>query len=131
MSGGLVQGSSLPDMLTRIPAQNWLWVSLGVITVVTLASLYKYAFIRGGGRTIAESLGGRLVQSNSIDLRERRLLNVVEEMAIAAGISVPPVYLIQRTRHQRLRRRLHTRMTPSSALPTAHSSTSIARSCRA
>ena len=26
---------------------------------------------------------------------ERRLLNVVEEMAIASGIAVPPVYVLQ------------------------------------
>ena len=82
------------ELLASIPFDIWLWVSLSVITVVALASIHKYMMIRGGGRAIAESLGGTRVQSNTQDLKSRRLLNVVEEMAIAAGISVPPVYLI-------------------------------------
>ena len=94
-SGRMVSGTELATMLASVPVDTWLWASLAVITVVTLASLYKYLMIRGGGRAIAESLGGTRVQSNTTDLKERRLLNVVEEMAIAAGVSVPPVYLIQ------------------------------------
>lgn len=94
MSGGLAQGTDIGSVLRAVPVHVWLWASLSVITIVTLASLYKYLMIRGGGRAIAESLGGQRVQSNTTDLKERRLLNVVEEMAIAAGISVPPVYLI-------------------------------------
>ena len=43
---------------------------------------------------VAESLGGRLLLPNTRDLQEKRLLNVVEEMAIASGTSVPPVYLM-------------------------------------
>lgn len=49
----------------------------------------------GGGKLVAESMGGRLLQRSAIqDPRERRLLNIVEEMALASGIPVPPVYLI-------------------------------------
>jgi len=91
---GRLEASSFSDLLASIPFDIWLWASLGVIIVVTLASLYKYMMIRGGGRAVAESLGGMRVQSNTDDLKARRLLNVVEEMAIAAGVSVPPVYLI-------------------------------------
>ena len=43
---------------------------------------------------IAEALGGRLLNINSDDADERKLLNVVQEMAIASGTPVPPVYLI-------------------------------------
>jgi len=96
ISGGSSTQTSpgLTGLITSIPFETWMWASLGVITVVTLASLYKYLMIRGGGRAVAESLGGSRVHSNTQDLKTRRLLNVVEEMAIAAGISVPPVYLI-------------------------------------
>lgn len=93
-TGGVAAGADLTTMLRSVPVDIWLWASLSVVTVVTLASIYKYLMIRGGGRAIAESLGGQRVQSNTTDLKERRLLNVVEEMAIAAGVSVPPVYLI-------------------------------------
>lgn len=72
----------------------FLAVTVLTLVVVGIGSLMKVAELRGGGAAIAESLGGRLVSPNSQDLRERRLLNVVEEMAIASGVPVPPVYIM-------------------------------------
>jgi Zn-dependent protease with chaperone function/uncharacterized tellurite resistance protein B-like protein len=43
-------------------------------------------------------LGGRLVAPTTSDLDERKLRNVVEEMAIAAGVPVPQVYLLPEER---------------------------------
>jgi len=84
-----------PLTSTRVlPARYWFWISFAVVGAVGLACLQKYLELRGGGRAIAEALGGRLVQQNTADQDERRLLNVVEEMAIAAGLPVPPVYVI-------------------------------------
>ncbi len=72
----------------------FLIVSAVVISVVALGTLYRIRQLGGGGKAVAESLGGRLlnVQTRSDD--ERKILNVVEEMAIAAGLPVPQVYLI-------------------------------------
>jgi Zn-dependent protease with chaperone function len=50
--------------------------------------------LRGGGDAVARSLGARPVAPDSTDPGERRLRNVVEEMAIAAGIAVPAVYVM-------------------------------------
>ncbi|MCH8976277.1 MAG: M48 family metallopeptidase, partial [Proteobacteria bacterium] len=47
-----------------------------------------------GGKTVAEALGGKLIPQNTDDLKQRKLLNVVEEMAIASGTPPPPVYLL-------------------------------------
>ena len=66
----------------------------GTLVVVGGGSLYKIAQLRGGGRVIAEELGGRLVDGSTSDPVERKLLNVVEEMAIASGASTPPVYIM-------------------------------------
>lgn len=66
-----------------------------VISVVLLGSLYKLMQLSGGGETVAESLGGRRLQPNTTDPEERKLLNVVEEMAIASGTPVPPVFLLE------------------------------------
>jgi Zn-dependent protease with chaperone function len=44
---------------------------------------------------VAEQLGGRLISPDTTDLSERTLMNVVEEMAIASGTPVPPVYLLE------------------------------------
>jgi Zn-dependent protease with chaperone function len=66
------------------------------ITVVGLGSLYKIAQLRDGGPAVALSLGGRKLDPDATKLEERRLLNVVEEMAIASGVPVPEVYVLDR-----------------------------------
>lgn len=70
-------------------------VALGVGSVILLGSLYKTITLAiGGGAAVATDLGGRLVPRDTSDPLERRLINVVEEMAIAAGMAVPPVYVL-------------------------------------
>ena len=70
-------------------------VALGVLTVVGGGSLYKISQLASdGGAGVAESLGGRLVTADTVEPHERKLLNVVEEMAIASGVPVPAVYLL-------------------------------------
>ncbi len=71
-------------------------VAAGVAAVVGSGSLYKTMQLSGGGGSLAELLGGRIVLGDSPDPLDRRVLNVVEEMAIAAGTPVPPVYLLDR-----------------------------------
>jgi Zn-dependent protease with chaperone function len=70
-------------------------VSAIVIGVVLLGAFFRMAQLRGGGQMVAESLGGRLLDPGSRDADERKILNVVEEMAIAAGVPVPPIYLLE------------------------------------
>ncbi len=70
-------------------------VSLGVCLLIFCGSLYKTISLSGGGATVAEMLGGRQVPAATTDLQQRQLLNVVEEMAIAAGMPIPRVYLLE------------------------------------
>ncbi len=65
------------------------------ILFIGLASLTKMQALRGGGSAVAEMLGGRRVSSTTEDPAEKRFLNVVEEMAIASGVPVPAVYLLE------------------------------------
>ncbi|WP_217512151.1 M48 family metallopeptidase [Vibrio metschnikovii] len=58
------------------------------------AWLRLYDLQKQGGCSVAESLGGQLIASDTTHPKHRQLLNVVEEMAIAAGIAVPQVYLL-------------------------------------
>jgi len=69
-------------------------VSAGTLLVVGIASLYKWNEYSAGGSAVAESVGARRVDPHTTDTRERRLLNVIEEMAIASGVAVPAVYLL-------------------------------------
>ena len=70
------------------------WVSIAVLAAVTIAVLFKWQQLRAGGKVVAESLGGIRLLPDSQDPLQRRLLNVVEEMALAANLPVPPVYLL-------------------------------------
>jgi len=70
-------------------------VATGTVLLIGAGSLYRMVTLsRGGGAAVARALGGRLVDRASEDPLERRLLNVVEEMAIAAGIAAPAVYVL-------------------------------------
>lgn len=70
-------------------------VAIGVLAVVVLGGLFKRSQLRRGGRVVAEALGGREINLNTRDADERRILNVVEEMAIASGTPVPSVYVLE------------------------------------
>src|SRR5215475_2914801 len=67
----------------------------GVGLVVGGASAFKVAQLASGGQAVALMMGGEEVPGTTTDARQKRLLNVVEEMALAAGVPVPPVYVLQ------------------------------------
>src|SRR5262249_34104308 len=86
-----------PDLLSSLwNPELFGAVSAATAALITGGSLYKIASLSGGGHTGAELLGGRLLHPQTTDPDERRILNVVEEMAIAAGTPVPPVYLLEK-----------------------------------
>ncbi len=75
-------------------AQIFLYAAGGTLAVIIGGSLFKTAQLSSGGSAVAESLGGRLLDTTTNDPHERKLLNVVEEMAIASGVPVPKVYVM-------------------------------------
>jgi len=94
---GLINSAQLRDGGTLLRQMDWrtfLAVGAGVGVVVLAGSLYKIAVLSAGGKVVAESLGGQLIPQNTQNLNQRKLLNVVEEMAIASGTPPPPVYLL-------------------------------------
>ncbi len=88
-----------PDMwqgiLHALSMETFVWIALAVGSVVLIGSLFRFFQLRAGGVAIAEAMGGRLLSGRTTDANERKILNVVEEMAIASGAAVPPVYLIE------------------------------------
>ena len=93
-SPGGLDGANWGKILeTYFPALALVAVFLGF--VIGSASLYRLSQLSsGGGASVAESLGGTLLQSETSDPVERKILNIVEEMAIASGMPVPRVYLM-------------------------------------
>ncbi|QJQ99737.1 M48 family metallopeptidase [Halomonas sp. PGE1] len=85
-----------PDPLARaLEPELFAWVALGVVAVVVGGAAMRHLQLRAGGSAVAEALGGRLLNPETRDADERQLLNVVEEMAIASGMPVPAVYLLE------------------------------------
>jgi Zn-dependent protease with chaperone function/uncharacterized tellurite resistance protein B-like protein len=72
----------------------FLGATLITLAIVSFGSVFKISQLAGGGGIVAESMGGRLVNSNTSEPNERKLLNVVEEMAIASGVPMPQVYVL-------------------------------------
>ena len=73
----------------------FLAVAAGTILLIATGSTIRTIQLRQGGSRVAELLGGRRVPSNTTDEAERRLLNVVEEMAIASGTPVPAIFILE------------------------------------
>ncbi|MDH5524348.1 MAG: M48 family metallopeptidase [Desulfobulbaceae bacterium] len=72
-------------------------IALVIAGLILAATIFKYLQLRsGGGALVAQLLGGRPVYPDTLDFHERRLLNIIEEMALASGVTVPSVYLMER-----------------------------------
>ncbi|WP_051685994.1 M48 family metallopeptidase [Rheinheimera texasensis] len=68
--------------------------SLAVVSVIGAVVLFRLAQLKKGGKVVAEALGGRRLKSDETDPKVRVLQNVVSEMAIAAGVPAPPLYVL-------------------------------------
>ncbi|WP_322843961.1 M48 family metallopeptidase [Pseudomonas sp. B33.4] len=87
-------GSGKVLMDLELDQQLVMTVSAVVVGIVLLASLSKLAELSEGGKVVARRLDGRVINHSAQTLEEQRLMNVVEEMAIASGTAVPSVYLL-------------------------------------
>lgn len=80
---------------TDIPLAIHIKVSLCIAAFILLMTLYRSWQLRAGGYKVAEALGGRRLTQDTNTVTELRLLNIVEEMAIAAGTETPTVYILE------------------------------------
>lgn len=74
------------------------WVAVGALGSTALGCVYKMFLLSGGGSAVAELLGGRKIEDNTADLEEKKLRDIVEEMAVASGLPAPAIYLLDRER---------------------------------
>lgn len=91
--GGL-RGGFVAEGWYQINQVLLLDVTIGVLALISVGSIYKALVLSGDGSRVAESLGGRPLSASTRDAGERRLLNIVDEMAIAAGTAPPLVYVL-------------------------------------
>ena len=88
--GGLGPDATTTDTLGALLASTV--VTLGIIGC---ASLFRTASLRSGGAAVAQQLGATPVAEDTSDFNLRRLRNVVEEIAIASGVPVPQVFVME------------------------------------
>ena len=82
----------VPTSLSLLRLLLW---SVGITALfVGGTALVRIVSLRQGGSSIADMLNARLVSGQPVDGLDRRLLNVVTEMALAAGTPVPAVYVL-------------------------------------
>jgi len=84
------EGERLPLWQPELMA----YVCGGTLIVVAAGTAIKLIELGAGGAVVAKALGGRRLETGSRDPVERKVLNVVEEMAIASGMAVPDVYML-------------------------------------
>ena len=72
----------------------WIYITLGTLAVISLGSLLRIAQLHGGGESVANMVKAREVDLESKDKLERIYINIVEEMAIASGIPMPRIYIM-------------------------------------
>jgi len=93
--GGVsLKDSSGETTFSFLQPELFVETALATLGVIAMGTVFKTMALARGGRAVAELLDGRLVNSNTTDPNERKLLNVVEEMAIASGVPVPQVYVM-------------------------------------
>lgn len=79
---------------------HWLLSNHGLLTGATvvlligLGSLLRWIDLAGGGSRVAKMVGARPIDPDTRDSDERKLRNIVEEMAIASGVPVPELYVM-------------------------------------
>ena len=77
--------------------QYFIATTTGVVLLMIVGgSVLQMLDLREGGEAVARMVGARLVDPSSQDQLERRLLNVIEEMALASGVPAPRVYVLER-----------------------------------
>ena len=86
------------DLATLLFTGSWgatAAATVATLLVIALGSLYRIASLRGGGAVVAAQMGGTLVPEDTREPSLRRLRNVVEEIAIASGVPVPRLFVME------------------------------------
>jgi len=80
--------------LAAVPHSAYVVTTLLVLGVIFGGTLARMHQLSGGGGAVAGMVGARRIARDTADLAEKRLLNVVEEMALASGIAIPQVFVM-------------------------------------
>ncbi|WP_138436631.1 M48 family metallopeptidase [Marinobacter shengliensis] len=77
-----------------LTSSHGLTTALAVVLLIGVGSLVRWADLAGGGSRVAKMVGARPIEPDTNDPEERKFRNIVEEMAIASGVPVPDLYVM-------------------------------------
>jgi len=75
--------------------QIFMEITGAVCLIIFLGAGVQRLRLGGTGKSVAEALGGQPLQGATENADEQKLRDVVDEMAIASGMPVPPIYILQ------------------------------------
>jgi len=81
--------------LPRAYPQVFFWSTIVTLAIIGFSMLYKISTLRAGGSVVASQLGGKYVPPDTTNPAYRRLRNIVEEIAIASGVPVPEIFVLE------------------------------------
>lgn len=87
--------SGLVDRKHAPPSGFIPMTTLLVLAVILVATTWRVSRLSSGGAAVALDLGGTPVDDMPADPAMRRFRNVVEEIAIASGVPVPRLFVMQ------------------------------------
>ncbi|MFM9966797.1 MAG: M48 family metallopeptidase [Burkholderiales bacterium] len=93
----MTMGTPLLDpanLMRQTPRELYMGVTALTLMFIAFGTISTLMKLSAGGAAVAEMVGARRVERDSREPLERRLLNVVEEMSIASGITMPQVYVM-------------------------------------
>ncbi|MGH7149225.1 MAG: M48 family metalloprotease, partial [Planctomycetota bacterium] len=92
----LLDWSGLGDPFRWWQPRLFAWTGLGTLGLILLGTVHMFRVLSLGGGALARRLGGKEVPADSSEGPEMRLRNVVEEVAIASGVPVPELFVLER-----------------------------------
>lgn len=98
VTGGTQNTSNLDALIASIDWRLFLGIGAGIATVIGVVVLINWIRFAQGGKTVAEALGGRPAVTSTTDPLERRAQNIVQEIALASNMPVPPLYILHEER---------------------------------
>ncbi|MDD5521106.1 MAG: M48 family metallopeptidase [Kiritimatiellae bacterium] len=93
--GAMAQSGHKMAVKTLWNTELFVWITGITSAIVLIGTIYKISQLSSGGAAVAEMLGGVEIETNTRDLDQRKILNVVEEISIASGVPVPRVFLLE------------------------------------
>lgn len=84
------------DLIVRMFVHLALFVAPAVILVIVIGTVFRLLSLKAGGIAVAELAGATPIDPSTQDFKQRRFINIVEEMSIASGVALPKLYVMEK-----------------------------------